>query len=109
MTSLSRSVRAATHAAAVWLVSAWLLSRSHSRKAALHALPQRRAGDQLVRKSAAPALIARTLIGMSPWPVRKITGNGTPRRVNSACSCIPSIPGMRMSTMAQLRPTRRQA
>ena len=28
----------------------------------------------LVRKSTAPAFIARTLAGMSPWPVRKTTG-----------------------------------
>ena len=36
-----------------------------------------------MRKSTAPALIARTLIGMSPCPVRKTIGNVCPASVES--------------------------
>jgi len=32
----------------------------------------------LVRKSTAPAFIARTLVGTSPWPEMKTTGRSTP-------------------------------
>jgi hypothetical protein len=34
----------------------------------------------LVRKSTAPALIARTVEGMSPWPVMKTIGGRLPAR-----------------------------
>ena len=36
------------------------------------------AGTGLVRKSVAPALIARTDIGMSPWPVTNTIGSASP-------------------------------
>lgn len=57
----------------------------------------------LVRKFTAPPLIAFTLAGMSPWPVRMITASSTPRRAISACTARPSIPFMRRSTIAHPR------
>src|SRR5258707_11563740 len=47
----------------------------------------------LVRKSIAPALMARTLVGMSPLPVRKMTGCCDPPAVKACCSSSPSSPG----------------
>ena len=51
-------------------------------------------GARLVRKSSAPLRIALTVVGMSPWPVRKITGNGFALRSNASWSCNPLIPGI---------------
>ena len=53
------------------------------------------------RKSKAPCCIASTAIGMSPWPVTKITGIIAPRRFSSSCSSGPLMPGMRTSSSRQ--------
>jgi hypothetical protein len=53
------------------------------------------------KKSLAPAFIACTAIGRSPWPLRKITGSLMPRCCSSGCSSSPLIKGMRTSSSRQ--------
>jgi DNA-binding CsgD family transcriptional regulator len=61
-------------------------------------------GTGLVRKSSAPFRIARTVLGMSPWALRKMTGCAWPRRASSSCRSSPLVPGMRKSTMRHAGP-----
>src|SRR5271166_3017715 len=49
----------------------------------------------------APPRIARTVEGMSPWPVRKMTGIALLVRVSAACKSSPVISGICKSTSAQ--------
>src|ERR1051326_2128760 len=51
----------------------------------------------------APAFIALTASGTSPWPVMTMTGSREPRRFSSSCSSSPSMSGMRMSVTRQAR------
>src|SRR5262245_45581299 len=61
----------------------------------------------LVRNSVAPAFIARTVVGMSPCPVRKTIGISTPRSAISRCRSRPLPPGMRTSSTRQAGPPAR--
>ena len=47
------------------------------------------------------ACIAWTEVGMSPWPVRKMTGRGLPLRASAAWSSRPLGPGIRKSATTQ--------
>ena len=58
-------------------------------------------GAFLVRKSSAPLRIACTLVGMSPWPVRKTIGRGLPESRNACCNSIPFISGIIRSVITQ--------
>ena len=51
----------------------------------------------LLRNSTAPAFIACTEIGMSPWPLMKMIGICQPARASSRCRSRPFSPGMRTS------------
>ena len=51
-----------------------------------------------VRKSTAPAFMALTLIGISPWPVRKMIGKASSGPLNAVWSSRPLEPGMRTSS-----------
>ena len=55
----------------------------------------------LVRKSTAPAFIARTLEATSACPVRKTTGSATPWRRSASCRSRPEGPGIRTSSSRQ--------
>ena len=55
-----------------------------------------------MRKSTAPAFIARTDIGMSPWPVMKMIGMWMFAPASCAWKSSPLIPGSRMSSTRQL-------
>ena len=63
----------------------------------------------LVRKSTAPAFIAWTVIGISPWPVRKMTGSGLPLRrklllqIEPACPWHADVEDQAAGTVGQLR------
>src|ERR1700722_17172286 len=52
-------------------------------------------------KSIAPAFIAWTASGTSPWPVMTTTGRQTCRDFSWRCSSRPSIPGIRTSVTMQ--------
>ena len=56
------------------------------------------------RKSNAPARIARTANGTSPWPVIRMTGNAGYFAATAACNSNPSMPGMRISVTRQAAP-----
>src|SRR5204863_78909 len=58
-----------------------------------------------VRKSTAPAFMARTAIGMSPWPVMKMTGRGRPRAASASWRSKPLCSGIRTSSTRQLGPS----
>ena len=49
-------------------------------------------------KSAAPALMASTAIGTSPWPVIMIAGSRRPSLLSRCSSSSPPMPGIRAST-----------
>ncbi len=55
----------------------------------------------LVRKSTAPAFIARTLVSTSPRPVRKTIGRDSAARPRTACSSTPFMPGRATSSSRQ--------
>ena len=55
----------------------------------------------LVKKSMAPAFMARTLIGMSPWPVMKMIERSQPDAASACCSSRPLSPGMATSSTTQ--------
>jgi len=55
----------------------------------------------LVRNSTAPAFIALTDIGMSPWPVMNMTGISILALANSAWKSSPPVPGSRTSRIRQ--------
>ena len=55
----------------------------------------------LVRNSTAPAFMARTLIGMSPWPVMKMMGISMPASTIRFCRSSPLRPGSRTSSTRQ--------
>src|SRR5260370_1382017 len=55
-----------------------------------------------VRNSSAPALIARTDVGMSPWPVRKMIGIWISALASSRCRSSPFNPGRCTSRTRQL-------
>src|SRR6185295_11646421 len=55
----------------------------------------------LVRKSTAPVFIARTLIGISPWPERNTIGTVSPDLANASCRSSPLRPGIRTSSITQ--------
>ena len=55
----------------------------------------------LVRKSTAPRFIACTLMGMSPWPVRKTIGGSWPLAIRACWSSRPFSPGMATSSTRQ--------
>ena len=54
-----------------------------------------------MRNSTAPAFMARTLIGMSPWPVMKMTGRAMPAFTSSSWNASPLLPGSRTSSTRQ--------
>src|SRR5689334_2222260 len=54
-----------------------------------------------VRNSTAPAFIARTDIGISPWPVRKMIGTGASASARARCKSRPLRPGSRTSSTRQ--------
>ena len=56
----------------------------------------------LVRNSAAPAFMARTVIGMSPYPVMKMIGMPSRSPAICACSSRPLRSGRLTSRMRQL-------
>ena len=56
----------------------------------------------LVRKSSAPALIARTVVGMSGFPVMNMIGSVEPSSASRFCSPGPSRPGICTSRRMQL-------
>src|SRR5476649_2678270 len=49
----------------------------------------------------APPFMARTDIGMSPWPVMKMIGSATPSRFSSAWKSRPLTPCKRTSSSKQ--------
>ena len=55
-----------------------------------------------VKNSSAPALIARTDVGMSPWPVRKMIDVRAPDFASRCCRSRPLSPGSRTSSIRQL-------
>ena len=55
----------------------------------------------LVRNSSAPAFMARTDVGISPWPVIKIIGILTPALASSCCKSRPLRPGNCTSSTRQ--------
>ena len=55
----------------------------------------------LERKFSAPARIARTLVGMSPWPVMNTIGSGQPASTSRRCNSSPSTPGIATSSTRQ--------
>src|SRR5260370_24750149 len=61
----------------------------------------------LARKSTAPAFMARTDIGMSPWPVMKMTGTRMFACRSWAWKSRPLTPGRRMSSTRQVAPSGR--
>src|SRR5258705_8162540 len=64
----------------------------------------------LVRNSTAPAFIARTVIGMSPWPVMKMIGTSLRSMAMRFCKSRPLRPGRLTSSTRQLgTPTRGRA
>src|SRR5437870_1794409 len=63
----------------------------------------------LVKNSTAPAFIAWTDIGMSPWPVTKTIGIAMPALANSCCKSRPLKPGIRTSSTKHDGPSGRFA
>lgn len=53
------------------------------------------------RKSSAPPLMARTVEGMSPWPVRKRIGRGLEVCARADCRSRPFMPGICKSASTQ--------
>src|SRR6267142_1486660 len=56
----------------------------------------------LVKNSSAPALMARTDVGMSPWPVRKMIDVRAPEFASRCCRSRPLRPGSCTSKIRQL-------
>ncbi|MNE12339.1 hypothetical protein D3C80_1051330 [compost metagenome] len=81
----------------VW--RSWRFSSTRRRMARARRTPSSRVslGKGFSRKSQAPARIACTASGTSPWPVIRITGSSPSRSCTWPSSCRPSRPGMRMS------------
>ena len=48
-----------------------------------------------------PRFIASTLMGMSPWPVRKIMGSSLPFAAKAACNSKPFKPGIATSSTTE--------
>ena len=54
-----------------------------------------------VRRSSAPALMTRTVVGISAWPVRKMMGRLNPRAFRRSCNSGPLMPGILISRRMQ--------
>lgn len=59
----------------------------------------------LVKKSTAPAFMAFTVIGISPYAVRKMTGTWIPAFLRRCWNSRPFIPGRLTSNIRQLGPS----
>ena len=77
-------------------------SRSASAKACSIAAIKSASAYGFVKNSSAPALIARTDVGMSPWPVRKMIEVRAPDLASRCCRSRPLSPGSRTSNIRQL-------
>ena len=81
---------------------ACVLRSSRSRAMACSTAPSSTSvATGLVRKSCAPAFMARTLDGMSPCPERNTTGSACRISASRCWSCNPLSPGMRRSSRMQ--------
>ncbi len=96
---VSDAIRARTSSA----FAAEIAARSPASKARLTAARRTSRANGFSRKSPAPAFMARTASGTSPWPVMMITGRDDPRLTSSSCSSNPSMPGIRISAIRQPR------
>jgi hypothetical protein len=75
------------------------------RRYARHPSTPRLLRSTWVKHSTAPACIACTVIGISPWPVIKIMGMAKSAAASRCCSSSPRTPGSRTSSTRQLGPS----
>src|SRR5256886_6474072 len=97
-TSRSRGVREAYRRRSS--VSSWRSPRSARSRSIAFRMASSRSWSRngFVRNSTAPAFMARTDMGMSPWPVRKMIGSAASVSASSRWRSSPLSPGRRTSS-----------